>query len=134
VGGLLVWLRGAGAHEQAAVLTARLSAVGMFVLVLEQQGSADQFRFGREADGTPSAQWVGKIWTYVLCSSAGDMLQRRRAQRHAHVGRHAARQPAQGRQPRNRRDELNDTHPNRPNQFFEAQLAGGASEVTEEFN
>ena len=31
--------------------------------------------------------------------------------------------PAHGRQHRNRRDELNNTHPNRPSQFFEAQLA-----------
>ena len=54
---LVVRLREAGADEQAAVLTARLSAAGMFVLVLEQQGSADQFRFGREADGTPAAPW-----------------------------------------------------------------------------
>lgn len=36
--------------------------------------------------------------------------------------------PAHGRQHRNRRDELNNTHPNRPSQFFEAQLAGGAVE------
>jgi hypothetical protein len=50
---LLASLREAGEHEQAAVLAARLSAAGMFVPVLEQQGSADQFRFGREADGTP---------------------------------------------------------------------------------
>jgi hypothetical protein len=50
---LLRNLREAGEHEQAAVLAARLSAAGMFVPVLEQQGSADQFRFGREADGTP---------------------------------------------------------------------------------
>ena len=50
-------LREAGAHEQAAALAARLPAAGMFELFLEQQGSADQFRFGREADGTPAAPW-----------------------------------------------------------------------------
>jgi hypothetical protein len=36
--------------------------------------------------------------------------------------------PAHGRQRRNRRDELNNTHPNRPSQFFEAQVAEGAVE------
>jgi hypothetical protein len=36
--------------------------------------------------------------------------------------------PAYGRQRRNRRDELNNTHPNRPSQFFEAQVAEGAVE------
>jgi hypothetical protein len=54
---LLGSLREAGAHEQAAALTARLSATGMFELFLEQKGAADQFRFGREADGTPAAPW-----------------------------------------------------------------------------
>jgi hypothetical protein len=54
---LLASLRQAGAHDQAAVLTDRLSAVGMFVLFLEQKGPTDQFRFGREADGTPAAPW-----------------------------------------------------------------------------
>ena len=55
--GLLDSLREAGAHEQAAALAARLPAAGMFGLFLEQQGPADQFRFGREADGTPAAPW-----------------------------------------------------------------------------
>jgi hypothetical protein len=32
-----------------------LSATGMFELFPEQKGAADQFRFGREADGTPAA-------------------------------------------------------------------------------
>src|SRR5712691_5757203 len=50
-------LREAGAHKQAAALTARLSATGMFELFLEHKGAADQFRFGREADGTPAAPW-----------------------------------------------------------------------------
>jgi hypothetical protein len=31
---------------------------------------ADQFRFGREADGTPAAPWAGKIRTYVLFPDA----------------------------------------------------------------
>jgi hypothetical protein len=54
---LLDSLREAGAHEQAAALTSRLPAVGMFRLFLEQEASGDQFRFGREADGTPAARW-----------------------------------------------------------------------------
>ena len=52
---LLDWA--AGAYEQATRLTSRLPAVGMFKLFLEQNSSADQFRFGREADGTPAAPW-----------------------------------------------------------------------------
>ena len=54
---LLHTLRQAGAHEQAAALADRLPAAGMFRLFLEQQGSVDQFRFGREAHGTPAAPW-----------------------------------------------------------------------------
>jgi hypothetical protein len=54
---LLASLREAGAHEQAATLVGRLPAAGMFELFLEQEGLADQFRFGREADGTPAAPW-----------------------------------------------------------------------------
>ena len=57
VASLLDSLREAGAHEQAAALAGRLPAAGMFGLFLEQQGPADQFRFGREADGTPAAPW-----------------------------------------------------------------------------
>jgi len=55
---LLESLQQAGADEQAAELTGRLSAVGMFWLFLkEQKGLADQFHFGREADGNPAAPW-----------------------------------------------------------------------------
>ena len=54
---LLDSLRAAGAHEQAAALASRLPAAGMFGLFTEQDGLADQFRFGREADGTPAAPW-----------------------------------------------------------------------------
>ena len=57
VASLLDSLREAGAHEQAAALAGRLPAAGMFELFLEQKGPADQFRFGREADGTPAAPW-----------------------------------------------------------------------------
>ena len=54
---LLDSLRAAGAGEQAAALAERLPAAGLFWLFLEQQGRADQFRFGREADGSPSQPW-----------------------------------------------------------------------------
>ena len=57
VAGLLDSLRAAGAHEQAAVLTDRLPAAGLFGLFLKQQGHEDQFRFGRQADGSPAAPW-----------------------------------------------------------------------------
>jgi len=33
-------------------------------LFLEQKGAADQFRFGREADGTPAAPSAGKTWRF----------------------------------------------------------------------
>ena len=54
---LLDSLRKAGAPEQAAALADRMQAAGVFGLFLKQQGPADQFRFGREADGTPAAPW-----------------------------------------------------------------------------
>ena len=54
---LLDRLREAGADDQAATLAGRLSAVGLFRLFLERNGLADQFRFGRETDGTPAARW-----------------------------------------------------------------------------
>ena len=54
---LLDGLRAAGASQQAAMLADRLPAAGMFGLFLEQGASADQFRFGREADGTPATRW-----------------------------------------------------------------------------
>ena len=57
VGRLLDSLRAAGADEQVAALTGRLPAAGQFRLFLEQNGPADQFRFGQEADGTPAAPW-----------------------------------------------------------------------------
>jgi hypothetical protein len=50
-------LREAGAAEQAAALTGRLPAAGLFEFFPKQQGPADQFRFGREADGTPATPW-----------------------------------------------------------------------------
>ena len=54
---LLNSLRDAGAHDQAAALVSRLPSAGMFGLFLEQKGPADQFRFGREPDGTPAVPW-----------------------------------------------------------------------------
>ena len=60
-GGVALLLRGlreAGAPEQAAALTSRLPGAGMFGLFLEQQQDGqDRFRFGREADGSPSGPW-----------------------------------------------------------------------------
>jgi len=50
---LLGSLREAGADEQAAALP----AAGMFGFFLEQEGFADRFRSGQEADGTPAAPW-----------------------------------------------------------------------------
>ena len=69
---LLDRLRRAGAADQAAALAAQLPAASMFGLYLEQEASADQFRFGREADGTPAAPWAGKTWTYGLFPGRGD--------------------------------------------------------------
>ena len=54
---LLDSLRDTGAHDQAAALTDRLPAAGMFELFVRQQGHEDQFRFGRQADGSPAAPW-----------------------------------------------------------------------------
>jgi hypothetical protein len=50
-------MRQVGAHEQATALADRLPEVAMFGLFLTQKGLADQFRFGREADGTQAAPW-----------------------------------------------------------------------------
>ncbi len=54
---LLDGLRAAGAEEQAAEPTSRLPGADMFRLFLEQQVGQNRFRFGREADGSPSAPW-----------------------------------------------------------------------------
>jgi hypothetical protein len=58
VAALLDTLRLAGARQQAAALAERLPAAGMFELFLDWCGRADQFHFGREADGSPSAPWA----------------------------------------------------------------------------
>jgi hypothetical protein len=54
-------LRRAGASAQAEELIERLPAAGLFQLFCEQEeGRAEQFRFGREADGRPAGRWA---WT-----------------------------------------------------------------------
>jgi hypothetical protein len=87
-----------GAHEQAAALTDRLSAAGMFVLFLEQNDPADQFRFGRRADGI----------TEPRCLSPDSR--------------------ADGRQHETDEMNGTTLTPNRSSQFFEAQRAGGVDE------
>ena len=54
---LLGSLRAAGADEQATALTDRLPGAGMFRIFREQRDPQDQFRFGREADGSPAKPW-----------------------------------------------------------------------------
>jgi hypothetical protein len=70
---LLGSLREAGADEQAAALTCRRPAAGMVELFLKQEGPADRFRFGREADGTAAApwRWEDLDLTYGMCPTAG---------------------------------------------------------------
>jgi hypothetical protein len=54
---LLRSLRAVGAPEQATALADRLPGAGMFELFREQRDPQDQFRFGREADGSPAKPW-----------------------------------------------------------------------------
>ena len=54
---LLDSLREAGAQDQVTALVDRLPAAGMFELFREQEDRQDQFRFGREADGSPAEPW-----------------------------------------------------------------------------
>jgi hypothetical protein len=54
---LLGRLRAAGAEQQATALAGRLPGAGMFELFREQEGLQDRFRFGREANGSPSVRW-----------------------------------------------------------------------------
>ena len=54
---LLGGLRAAGADGQAAALVSRLPGAGIFSLFLEQRDGRHRFRFGREADGSPSGPW-----------------------------------------------------------------------------
>ena len=113
---LLDRLHKAGAHEQAAVLTGRLPTVGMFELFLEQKGTPDRFRFGREADGTPAAPWGWEdldLWPVPRPRGPGGT--RAALSRGRHTGRRR----------RNRRDDPNNRRSNRSGRLFEAQLAGG---------
>jgi Trypsin-like peptidase domain len=57
VASLLDGLREAGAGEQAAALAVRTPEAGMFALFRRQMDRQDQFRFGREADGSPARPW-----------------------------------------------------------------------------
>ena len=54
---LLGSLEAAGAHDQVTALASRLPMAGMFELFLKRQGREDEFRFGREADGSPAGPW-----------------------------------------------------------------------------
>jgi hypothetical protein len=54
---LLGSLRKVGAPEQVTALVNQLPGAGMFELFRQQWGPQDQFRFGREADGTPAGPW-----------------------------------------------------------------------------
>jgi hypothetical protein len=105
---LLDSLREAGAHEQAAALTDRLPAAGMFGLFLEQEGLADQFRFGREADGAPAAPWGWEDLDLWLVLPAAARRRRRSTER---VYPRGIGPP--GHRHRNRRDDLNNRFPNR---------------------
>ncbi|WP_218109190.1 hypothetical protein, partial [Streptomyces fradiae] len=58
VAGLLRELRRAGAGEQAAALTERLPAAGQFDLFIALRGNREQFRLGREPDGSAAPSWT----------------------------------------------------------------------------
>ena len=76
--GLLDSLRRAGAHEQVAKLTDRLPGEGFFDDFLKQQVRRDQFRFGREPDGSPAAPWAWEDLDLRPCPTVGwDRLVRR---------------------------------------------------------
>jgi hypothetical protein len=54
---LLASLRQAGADTQARALADRLPGSGMFELFRRLGDRQDQFRFGRESDGSPAKPW-----------------------------------------------------------------------------
>jgi hypothetical protein len=54
---LLGSLRKVGAPEQVTALVNQLPGAGMFELFRQQRDPQDQFRFGREADGSPAKPW-----------------------------------------------------------------------------
>jgi hypothetical protein len=92
VASLLDSLRKAGADGQAAALVARLPAAGQFGDFLLQNLPADQFRFGREADGTPAASWSWEDLDLWLVPGHGDRRHRRGTERVSTWG--SASQPA----------------------------------------
>jgi hypothetical protein len=55
-------LRKSGTQAQAAELIEGLPAAGLFQLFRELDSHAEQFRFGREADGSPAKPWA---WTDI---------------------------------------------------------------------
>jgi uncharacterized protein YidB (DUF937 family) len=71
VGDLLDSLRRAGAQEQVTKLTDRLPGEGLFEVFLKQQIRRDQFRFGRETDGSPAAPWSWDDLDLRPCPSWG---------------------------------------------------------------
>ena len=110
---LLDRLREAGAHEQAAALVlaaraaahapsttrpawpaswtacgrrARVSSCRRLACTGSSSVPADQFRFGREADGTPAAPWAGKTWICGLFPGRGDRRHRHSTEQGTHVG------------------------------------------------
>jgi hypothetical protein len=54
---VLTALREAGAGRQAAALVERPPGGGQFELFVEQTGTGDRFRYGRDPDGTPAEPW-----------------------------------------------------------------------------
>ncbi|MFD6798619.1 hypothetical protein ACFWCQ_09235, partial [Streptomyces cyaneofuscatus] len=55
---LLDRLRAAGADEQVTTLAERLPAVGHFALFITRGGNREQFRLGREPDGSAAPSWT----------------------------------------------------------------------------
>ena len=54
---LLTGLKAAGAETEATVLVDRLPGAGQFEFFRYLEDRKDRFRFGREADGTPTRPW-----------------------------------------------------------------------------
>ncbi|SFO06930.1 hypothetical protein SAMN04487980_10541, partial [Streptomyces sp. cf124] len=55
---LLDQLRKVGAHEQVTALVERLPPAGLCELFINHKGQREQFRFGREPDGTAAPSWT----------------------------------------------------------------------------
>jgi hypothetical protein len=81
-----------------------LPGIGVFQLSLEQQGRTDQFRFGREADGSPSSPWGWEdldLWRIQpVAQREGVRLGTDQRTRQS-TGQRAARTPGVGRSIRN---------------------------------